>query len=691
MYNGGGVSRYVLQAVPAMLAIQLLYALLAGRAVADSEESWFQDIPTITSATRMSQRQVEAPHTITIIDRDMIEASGAVEIAELFRLVPGFQIGQGDTATYSVTYHGQTDSFSRRTQVMVDGRPVYGPVFNSVDWHALGIDMDDIHHIEVVRGPSAATFGENAFAAAINIITLQPFETQGWHLKATAGSLNRNKGFLRYGGHNDDVDFRVGIGFDQATAFKDRNTEKIVRTADLRLLTNPGRGNQFEVHAGVSDGPMGRGAGSLEGSSPADPYQSRDIKRNYQLVRWVRELNNGGDLQLQFYHSYFAEDDHYVIGPLSALLPPVVLLELPVDSRDDVIDFGIFNYKSQRLDMGVQYRSPQLGNWRYVTGLGARQDDFSSDYLIGPKGSEVDERLFRAYISAEFRPAPYIILNGGLMVEKGDLTSTEYSPRLGINYLLSDDRAIRASVSRSMRAPSLLEEHFDFGIRTNDGTMLDALHVTLPGGVDAENITSFEIGYMDTWRDAGITLDLKLYREIIRDEIYERDDVNYPEIVTLVFPDFDGAWVAFNGSRIDTDGAELQLHYQPDRNFLASLQYAYADVDQMLAPDSIKLPRYGFDGTPKHTASLLLSKRFTGNWQISTLISHMSQMSWYGDGGDVDEHMRVDLRLAKGLGGNARQGLIEFIIHNIGEDHEVFDRDHVFDTRYYLRGTLELD
>lgn len=678
---------------PGILPAALLLFLPGVGSASDDEELWLQEIPTITSATRMFQRHIEAPHTITVIDRDMIEASGAIDIAELFRLVPGMQIGQGDTANYSVTYHGQADSYSRRIQVMVDGRPVYGPAYNSVDWHALGIDIDDIRHIEVMRGPSGATYGENAFTAAINIITLQPFETAGWHVKAAAGSLDRRKGFLRYGGNHQTLDYRVGFGFDQATAFEGRNTEKIVRTADLRLLATPEPGQQIELHAGLSDGPMGRGSGTLADSGPADPYQSRDIHRNYQLLRWLNKLASGGELRLQFYHSYFAENDRFVIGRLSDILGITsddVPLVLPVAS-DEFIDFGLFNYKSDRLDAEIQYSSPQYDSLRYVAGFGGRLDTFSSDYLIGLKGNEESERLLRGFINLEYLPAADIILNGGVMIEHGELASTEVSPRLSLNYLWSRNQALRASVSRSVRAPSLLEENFDIAIRLNDGTVLDAIQMSNPSSVDAENIIAFEFGYSGDWKKYGLLFDIKLFKEILRNEILNFDRVIPAAISSPVIPPNDKLRVGGNGGRIDTHGAELQVIYRTENNFLSAFQYAYANVDEMHLPTTTRLSPLNLDGTPQHTASLLLSKSFGNGWSASTLISYQDEMLWFGDGGGVDEHTRVDLRLSKKFRAGSSDGRLEFIVHNIGETYELFDSDQFFETRYYVRGALQFN
>ena len=43
------------------------------------------------SVSRLPQRLDETPGAVTIIDRDMIRLSGARDVADLLRLVPGFQ------------------------------------------------------------------------------------------------------------------------------------------------------------------------------------------------------------------------------------------------------------------------------------------------------------------------------------------------------------------------------------------------------------------------------------------------------------------------------------------------------------------------------------------------------------------------------------------------------------------------
>ncbi|MCZ7653087.1 MAG: Plug domain-containing protein [Rhodocyclaceae bacterium] len=91
----------------------------------------------------------DAPGAVTIIDRDLIKASGAREVVDLLRLVPGFQVGAAYSSTPAVAYRGLADEYSRHVQVLVDGRSVYSPYFlGSITWNSLRLSLDDIERIE---------------------------------------------------------------------------------------------------------------------------------------------------------------------------------------------------------------------------------------------------------------------------------------------------------------------------------------------------------------------------------------------------------------------------------------------------------------------------------------------------------------------------------------------------------------
>ena len=74
------------------VALSTLLALLPQLAAAQvvSEKDYFGDLPVVLSVSRLAQPLNEVPGAVTVIDRELIRRSGAREVAEVLRLVPGF-------------------------------------------------------------------------------------------------------------------------------------------------------------------------------------------------------------------------------------------------------------------------------------------------------------------------------------------------------------------------------------------------------------------------------------------------------------------------------------------------------------------------------------------------------------------------------------------------------------------------
>ncbi len=168
--------------------LALLFLQLPAQAQSDATaaEDFFADSPLILTVSRMAKPLLESPASVSVIDRQMIAASGVRDIAELFRLVPGFLVGSPIGNTPVVTYHGLGREFSNQIQVLIDGRSVFIPSFGGVPWSKLPLLIEDIERIEVIRGPNAVTYGANAFLATINIITRHAAEDIGTQYSVTA-------------------------------------------------------------------------------------------------------------------------------------------------------------------------------------------------------------------------------------------------------------------------------------------------------------------------------------------------------------------------------------------------------------------------------------------------------------------------------------------------------------------------
>jgi hypothetical protein len=140
---------------------------LAAQDEATSAADFFEEQPLILTVSRISKPLLESPASVTVIDRQMIEAAGVRELADLFRLVPGLVVGYHSGHAPVVTYHGLGQECGRRMQVLIDGRSVFIPSFGGVPWSNLPLLIEDIQRVDtgssLVDAVSSIEDLENSF------------------------------------------------------------------------------------------------------------------------------------------------------------------------------------------------------------------------------------------------------------------------------------------------------------------------------------------------------------------------------------------------------------------------------------------------------------------------------------------------------------------------------------------------
>lgn len=140
----------------------------------DMDLAELMQIPVLT-ASRHSQALWQAPAVINVLDGDTLRRQGYRSIAQALRQVPGFFIthdGVGHYTTVRGISSGQR-AYGRVLKVMIDGQPIG---LRSTADAFLGselIPLSVVERIEVVRGPSSALYGADAYLGIINIITVK--------------------------------------------------------------------------------------------------------------------------------------------------------------------------------------------------------------------------------------------------------------------------------------------------------------------------------------------------------------------------------------------------------------------------------------------------------------------------------------------------------------------------------------
>ena len=165
----------------------------------------------IYSATKTLEDYLSAPVSATVINQQMLERSGALNIPEALRLVPGVWVTQKTNGNYEVYLRQNItppnsmlqDNKNAQLLVVIDHVPQYDYLFSGIVWEALPIDIYDVERIEVIRTPSTVFFGNAAIAGVIHIFTKK---VQDNSLKF---SLNSQAGSAAYNlqGNNQDLSY----------------------------------------------------------------------------------------------------------------------------------------------------------------------------------------------------------------------------------------------------------------------------------------------------------------------------------------------------------------------------------------------------------------------------------------------------------------------------------------------------
>jgi len=689
-----------------------------------SEATFFDNVPYLSAATRLRQKQSEIPAAVTLIDRQMIETSGAVTIADLLRLVPGFQVAQVNANKHAVVSHGQGEPHPGRLEVMIDGRSVYSAIVSTVDWRALGISLNDIDHIEVVRGSNVVTHGSNAFLGAINIITRQPLQDRGTQLSVLAGDLGTREYTVGSSGRIGDLDLRFSGGFlkNDGTGDGDDNdpvTGQPVRVTiedggeisqlALRGLYTPSLSDTLDFHLGISHGQFGMG----NATHPLE-FADREVDTNFQNLTWTRALDNGNQLRLQGYHNYtrYNQDARQWISqiladslntpipvgtpvlswadisglsgiPESVLQVAIPNLDQIAGEPDQLVNLDAEEGSTHRYDLELEYSGELNPQTRLIGGIGWRLDQIKSVPQLNTD-SYITDPFYRLFGNLEWQPSAAWTFNSGAMLEYNGLIGGRLSPRLGANWHLNRRHTLRAGVSQAYRTPSMLDWYqFAQVVLPSNGAVLDVISATFRD-LKPERVRSAELGYLYQQPRWKSTVDLRLFYEDIDDAIsdFRRNlsDFGLTEVGD------DEVFENRNSSRWYNRGAELQWQLNPTANQRINLAYGYLEtVGTFERNKKVEQPD---ERSPRHTLSLLASRQLTQDLTLSATYYYLSELFWFK--GDSTHYRRLDARLAQAFRLGRHQASLELIGQNLlGDDYLEFERNNVFDTRLFVRFNLK--
>ena len=482
----------------------------------------------VTSASKKAESSFDSPLSTTVLSYDEIIASGARNIQEALRLVPGIIVREKTNGNYDIHIRGNNNipddnltvyTENTMTLVMVNSRPVYNSINGGTFWESLPVDFADIDRIEIVRGAASALYGANAVTGVINIITRTPDsediqvfgQVQGGNLGSYMGSLSVGQNIGKFG-------YRVS-----------GNYQKMNRTTDkLYVFDNDSLMDKNDV---VNPNFRFKSAASSwfsvwnQNKSIDDWYKDTEtavdrLGANLQLYYSVADDMNftlsGGYQNSYVTSSSFGDPQvsasvREMDGLYADFIAKVKGLSLQANVETGTQDivrgdqgFKVDNtnininaeydmvFGNLNIRPGVYYQSAHYDDTPYLT------PDADGNYTSGYLNDHININSFAGSLRVDYKMLDEKLrFIGGLRAEKFSVSDYIYMPvQLVASYNINNKHMIRGVVSSANRGPFTVDSYSDY-TWDREGVRPMPLKMHFAGNKDQYQaaMTMFELGY----------------------------------------------------------------------------------------------------------------------------------------------------------------------------------------------------
>lgn len=539
------------------------------------EELLAQEV-SVASQKSLSIR--ETPGIITVITKEEIENSGANDLVEVLRMVPGFFFGADVSQVVSIGMRGIWAN-EGKVLLLLNGHEMNELTYSNL---MLGnhIPVETIERIEIIRGPGSAQYGGYAELGVINIITKR--EDGQDYVKGSLTYSQYEETYARRGGNftaeKSFGDFVIDASFSYKQAVRS-NKEYYDMYGDSFDMAD----NSFinPMNANIS-----LGYKKLEAGFMLDKYDMavRDLY-DYMLPKSVKQTF---DSHYAFLKYTYEPTEKIKVIPL---LKYKLQYPWKVIDTDTSVDENYWHLKAERVTENLTFNYEHSEDFSFMVGEEYYYERCTTGDTLQVPFADGTDKLVNQNVSA-FTEAIYnlpkveILLTAGGRFEYNRQYGYFAVPRLGLTRIF-DKFHFKFLYSHAFRTPSFMNV---------DGS----------ASIDPEKTKSIELelGYVITpeMYIVGNVFDIAILSPIV----YYFDEETFLEGY-------------INETRIGTRGAEIdyRMKYKP---FNLNLSYSFYtandnQVDLYAVPSDDRM----LLGAPTHR--LALSATYIYNSTLSFNVS----------------------------------------------------------------------
>ena len=572
----------------------------------------------VSTPTKTQHETWLSPSSVSVINRQQIENYGYQTVWDALQTVVGsLPAFDGNSAQLSFRGALEPGSFGNRFIMMINGHKVSHSYFQwtSVN-ESLGLAIDNIERIVIVRGPGSVLHGSNAFDAVINVITRDAKQLNGFevvtkiaaHTNATGNSpveaernINRIITSLSYATtHNDGSNTLVSatrneskghklwLPYFQATGqggIADKVDDKL---SEFFWLKHQRKNLSFSAQYSEVD--FGRPLAPFF-ATPNSDLTRNNVRKYFIELAHQLALNNNIDLETRIYHDrndFTASWFYQGFSPLDRQIVPSKLTGIE--------SFAVHSMADNELVIGAEFEQHQTSQI---------EDYPSEDNFFRFDAFKFNQHAI--YFQNQYTISPSLLWNISARYEDNSDYGSVNVKRTSLVYQPLPDMAFRLHLGEAFRAPLLHDFFYQSSILNLPQNKIQKLSF--------EKTKSVEVGFNK--RADNYQFDILFYRDTDENVVkYNASKDHY-----------------FNARGDISKGLEMVLDYQWSRELNGYFNFTYVDTPRDSEGEKFNAPRYSIKlGS---TYQILSDKR----------LSLAVEGQYYADQDYVDHSARIGVDL----------------------------------------------